>query len=319
MREMVSFLTPTIQAYVAYQTASACWNEISSEIMVRFERYCIENYPNASELTQEMVDSWCRQRNTETNNTCRSRIYPVVSFVRYLRKRGQTIIMEPIIPRREPSVYIPHAFTETELKNFFAACDNLPNISKAPEQQAQRIMIPVFFRLLYSSGIRTCEARMLRTEDVDLVSGVLNIRYSKGNQQHYVVLHDSMLELMRQYDNAIREIYPYRIYFFPAKNDSFHKRAWVQRNFRSAWNRHNIGHATAYQLRHHYAVVNINAWVGEGFEFDAKLVYLSKSMGHSSLESTKGYYALTPGLADIIEAQADDDLIIPEVLYDESL
>ena len=319
MRESTAYLASAVKAYVTYQTVSGQWNELSDEIMLRFDRYCRANYPDASELSQEMVDNWCRQRETETNNTCRSRIYPVVGFIRYLRKRRLTSILEPLIPKRESCTYIPHAFTEDELKNFFSACDNMPNMAKTLEQKAQEIMVPVFFRLLYSSGIRTCEARMLLTDDVDLMRGILNIRYSKGNQQHYVVLHDSMLELMRRYDDAICKLYPGRIYFFPANNNSFRKRAWVSKNFRSAWNRYNSRRATAYQLRHHYAVENINAWVGQGFEFDAKLVYLSKSMGHSSLESTKSYYSLTPGLADIIEAQTDDDFIIPEVSDNESL
>lgn len=89
---------------------------------------------------------------------------------------------------------------------------------------------------------------MLRVENVDLCRGIINIRYSKGHAQHYVVLHDSMLELLRIY-------------------------------------------ATAYAFRQHYAIENINCWTGEGFEFDAKLLYLSKSMGHSTLESTKYYYS----------------------------
>ena len=54
-------------------------------------------------------------------------------------------------------------------------------------------------------------------EDVDLDSGVVNIRYSKGHAQHYVVLHDSMLLLMRQYDGVIDKMYPERVYFFPAR------------------------------------------------------------------------------------------------------
>ncbi|MFQ9704807.1 MAG: hypothetical protein ACLR0U_28270 [Enterocloster clostridioformis] len=32
-----------------------------------------------------------------------------------------------------------------------------------------------------------------------------NIRYSKGHDQHYIALHDSMADLMRRYDSAIRE------------------------------------------------------------------------------------------------------------------
>ena len=73
-------------------------------------------------------------------------------------------------------------------------------------------------------------------------------------------------------------------------------------------------------LRHHYATENINRWVNEGFGFNAKLFYLSKSMGHSVLESTKYYYSLVPGMADILEEKTgmDFESIIPEVDYEKS-
>ena len=161
---------------------------------------------------------------------------------------------------------------------------------------------------------------MLRVKDVDLSNGIINIRYSKGHAQHYVVLHDSMLELLKIYDAAIRKQYPYRAYFFPARGNTFHTRKWVQTNFRELWNKYNSSHATAYELRHHYAIENINRWTGEGFGFDAKLLYLSKSMGHSTLESTKYYYSLVPGMADILEEKTgmDFESIVPEVDYEES-
>ena len=161
---------------------------------------------------------------------------------------------------------------------------------------------------------------MLRVEDVDLHSGIINIRYSKGHIQHYIVLHDSMLELLKKYDAAIRKQYPQRVYFFPAKDNSFHKRQWVQTNFRELWDKYNSSYATAYELRHHYAVENINRWTGEGFGFDAKLLYLSKSMGHSTLESTKYYYSLVPRMADILKEKTEMDFenIVPEVDYEKS-
>ncbi len=86
------------------------------------------------------------------------------------------------------------------------------------------------------------------------------------------------------------------------------------------WDKYNNSHATAYELRHHYAIENINLWTDEGFGFDAKLLYLSKSMGHSTLESTKYYYSLVPGLADILEEKTGKDFesIVPEVDYEES-
>lgn len=321
MSKFTSFLEPLMQAYVSYQKASGHWNEASYEPnLVLFDRYCKKLYPKAALLSQEMADGWCHKRDTEINNSCRSRIYVVVSFIRYLRKRGKTDVVEPAIPRKERCTYIPHSFTEAELESFFRACDCLHSVPCTPEQRSRKITIPVFFRLLYSSGIRTNEARMLRVEDVDLRNGILNIRYSKGHAQHYVVPHDSMLELLKRYDVAIRKQYPRRAYFFPARGNTFHTRNWVQTNFRELWNKYNSSHATAYELRHHYAIENINRWTDEGFGFDAKLLYLSKSMGHSTLESTKYYYSLVPGMADILEEKTgiDFDSIVPEVDYEES-
>ncbi|MBM3705902.1 MAG: integrase [Actinobacteria bacterium] len=316
MNKFTSFLAPLMQDYVFYQKASGHWNESSYEPnLVLFDRYLKKQYPKAFLMSQEMVDGWCYKRDTETNNSCRSRIFVVASFIRYLRKRTKTDILEPIIPRKERRRYIPHAFTDAELKNFFRACDSLPSVFHTPEQRSRKITIPVFFRLLYSSGMRTNEARMLRVEDVDLCYGTVNIRYCKGHAQHYVVLNDSMLKLLKIYDEAIRKQYPERTYFFPARDNSFHTRKWVQANFRELWDKYNSSHATAYELRHHYAIKNINRFTDEGFGFDAKLLYLSKSMGHSTLEATKYYYSLVPAIADILEEKTkmDFDSIVPEV------
>jgi len=316
MNKYTSFLAPLMQAYVSYQKASGHWNEASYEPnLLLFDRYCRKQYPEAILLSREMVDGWCHKRDTEANNSCRSRIYVVASFIKYLRKRGKTDVMAPDIPKKERRTYIPHSFTDTELINFFRACDGLPSIHLTAEQRSRKITIPVFFRLLYSSGIRTNEARMLRIEDVDLYHGILDIRYSKGYAQHYVALHNSMLKLMKRYDAAIRNQYPQRAYFFPARGNAFHTRRWVQTNFRELWNKYNSSHATAYELRHHYAIENINRWTDQGFGFDAKLLYLSKSMGHKTLESTKYYYSLVPGLANILEEKTgmDFESIVPEV------
>ncbi len=320
MNKFTSFFSPLMQAYVFYRKASGQWNETYEQNLVLFDRYCKKQYPEASLLSQEMVDGWCQKRDTEANNSCRSRIYVVASFIRYLTKRGKTDVMEPDFPRKERRTYIPHSFTDAELINFFQACDSLPSVPKTIEQRSRKITIPVFFRLLYSSGIRTNEARMLRVEDIDLCHGVINIRYSKGSAQHYVVLHDSMLELLKIYDAAIREQYTHRDYFFPARGNTFHRRKWVQTNFRKLWDKYNSSHATAYEFRHHYAIENINRWTDAGFGFDAKLLYLSKSMGHSTLESTKYYYSLVPGMADILEKKTgiDFESILPEVDYEES-
>ena len=76
MKEFLSFLGPQIHHFIRYRQASQRWNDSSyEENLMLFDRYCQENYPEDAALTQEMVDGWCRQRGTETNNSCRSRIY----------------------------------------------------------------------------------------------------------------------------------------------------------------------------------------------------------------------------------------------------
>ena len=46
---------------------------------------------------------------------------------------------------------------------------------------------------------------------------------------------------------------------------------------------------------------------------------MSKSMGHTTLESTKYYYSIVPGLSEIIKEQTENssEWMIPEVPLDE--
>ena len=116
-------------------------------------------------------------------------------------------------------------------------------------------------------------------------------------------------------DGAIGSLYHGREYFFPVAERGGRSTYWVWKTFREVWDSVNDFHATPYQLRHNYAVENINSWGGDCLESWDRLVYLSRSMGHSHLESTRRYYSIVPALADVIDdlaASAGDD-VIPEV------
>ncbi|MDW7657767.1 MAG: tyrosine-type recombinase/integrase [Bacillota bacterium] len=320
MREFHSFLAPHMKSFVDFRVASGCWNDTYESYLFFFDRYCVQLFPEKTSLTDDMVESWCAQRMTESSNTRRVRSFAIANFVNYLRERGATDVSAPVIPAQRRSTYIPHAFTDSELERFFRASDNMPmGKPNSLASRSRRIVAPVFFRLLYSSGIRTYEARMLTVEDVDLAQGVLCIRKSKGPNQHYVALHDTMVDLLRKYDHSIRAIYQKRVYFFPSIRGSFISKEWVAKTFRLIWSRANTSHAIAYEFRHNYAVKNINSWIGEGFGFYSKLVYLSKSMGHATLESTKYYFHLVPAMSNILQELTGSgfDDIIPGVPHEE--
>jgi len=321
MRKFHFIRADLIEPYREYCATIGSWTEHRFSCLISLDTYCRANWPYADELTQEMIDGWCSKRPNEQINTLAARSKPIKHFLRYLRDRGRTELRNPKVPAPRPSTYIPHSFTNEELNAFFYVCDHIEFSYQNDRKNCQnlRLTIPVFFRLLYSSGIRPTEARQLKRTDIDLKTGVVDVRKTKGANQHHIVLHESMRELMESYDEAITRIYPDREYFFPAKNGSFHPNYWVERHFKKLWGQVSGSSAVPYAFRHHYAVTNINQWVNEGFDFYDKLVYLSKSMGHCELEHTKYYYSLVPAMSSILESLTEDSFnsIIPEVATNE--
>lgn len=320
MSKYISCAADLFDRFETYQKASGKWNATVYELNLKsFDKHCRKEHPQATVLTQAMIDGWCAKRDTEGNNSNRARVQVVATCVKYLRTRGLCDLASPSMARKRANGYIPHAFTDKELGEFFAACDGItmPVFNKV--SRLRKIEIPVFFRLLYSSGIRTTEARLLRVEDVNLVDGILDIRESKGHAQHYIVLHDTMSDLMKKYDTAVGKIMPDRVYFFPSHTGCHHSRTWVSDNFKLLWNKGGHGRAVPYELRHHYATSNLNNWTGLGVEFNARFLYLSKSMGHCLLECTRYYYTLVPCLADIMLNLTNDSFneIIPEIDYED--
>jgi integrase len=314
MKELISFLKPLLERFIDYRIASENWCPTYEESIRYFDRFCREHYPESKELKQDMIDSWCSIRETEGPRSRNTRIHVLRAFVQYLQERSLSEVKPPEFLKERPSGYIPHPFSLKELSDFFHACDFLKPKDRTIASYARVLTVPVFFRLLYSSGIRTCEARLLRKVDVNLKDGVMSITNSKGSHQHFVVLHDSMLSLMANYDREISHLIPNRRFFFPKGEENHFERNWVQYNFSALWARCSFEHATAYELRHHYATKNINGWIGDP-EFNAKFCYLSKSMGHTTLESTRYYYSLVPQMANILQETNEESFnaIIPEV------
>lgn len=302
--------------FIRYRETSNAWNDSYAKTLLYFDRFCSDKFPGVSGITQEMVDGWCRQRDTESHLSRICRCQSMITLIQFLRERGLTEVSIPELPKCKPRGYIPHAFTDGELACFFDLCDSNVISARNPIQAIRALVVAVLFRLLYSSGIRTTEARLLLVKNIDLGQGILSIKDTKGHNQHYVVLHGSMLQLLLRYDESASSHYPDRKYFFPMNiGDKAFSADMLDYEFHKVWDRMSSAKAVPYNLRHHYAIQNINSWLDVGFDFHDKLLYLSKSMGHSSLESTKYYYSLVPSLANVIYEKTNEgfDGIVPEV------
>ncbi len=325
MSEYRSGFSESIERFVRFRSASGSWNEACYGLNIKlFDHFCADGYGSEEPLSQTMVDTWCVKRETETNRSRETRVKVVRTFVAYLRERGATDVLPPASLKPEPRTYVPYAFEEGELRRFFEACDSIKPYFGRRASTIRKLTVPVFFRLLYSTGMRTTEARVLERGDVDLEHGVVSIRKSKGYDQHYVAMHATMAALMASYDRAIDGLQPSRRYFFQSIKGSHYCREWVGSSFRALWEQANGSAPEApvpYDLRHHYAISNINSWADDGFETVGKLEYLSKSMGHRFVESTRHCCSIVPRLADVLRdrTEAGFNDIVPEVPDGEAL
>jgi len=280
-------------------------------------KWISNNYGEESLLEQKMFDEWCIRRPTETAKTCNNRINAVKELINFIHLKGLGTFNHPAnIKRNDPTNEIA-LWTEEEMANFFKACDEFRSKAYCPisayGQKLVSIIAPVFFRFLYSSGIRHMEARWLKCDNVDLTHGIVTLERTKGGDKRIIVLHDSMLELMRKYDQVISKEIPSRTSFFPNKNGGELYKNWVGYYFRKFWDKYNSNNkVVAYSLRHNYAIENINSWPHNGCIVTDRIVTLAKSMGHSNLSSTLYYYHLVPAFADIYEelmGQTINDII----------
>jgi integrase len=308
-RPFLSCLAKQFEEFVYSKRASQKWCQSYEENLHYFDNYCADQFPNASALTEEMLE-WCNERPTENGNSCKYRITVISNFVKYARKNGWTETAAPQMPSQKPCTYVPHAFTKDELIGFFKTCDrhviNAFNYQDYITSKLNKLELPVYYRLLLSTGMRTNEARWLKRSDVNLTEGVININQSKGADQHRVALHRSILKLLERYDEYMAKVMPDRTYLFPNKNDCFHRPAWAEYHFRIIWKEVSKEPARLYDLRSNYAVANVTRWKGLGFELHDKLLYLSRTMGHRHIRSTYGYFNLSPALADKIKSLTEE-------------
>ena len=91
----------------------------------------------------------------------------------------------------KPARYIPHIYSDQELAALFAQTDRC---HYCPEVPFRHLVMPVLFRTIYACGLRCSEARLLRVGDVDIDTGVLQIRDAKGGKDRQLPVCEPLRE-----------------------------------------------------------------------------------------------------------------------------
>ena len=317
-----SLIGTCIKNFIDQKRALGYPYQSSARILHHLDRIAYEKFPGESILTKEMCTAWLRLKPGEHPNGLLRRVTPVRQLGKYMKGLGHDAYVIPgHIPDRQIK-YEAHIYTDVELKAFFKAADHCP---PSPFSPTRRYVIPVIFRMLYCCGLRSSEARMLIREDIDLDTGKISVRESKGWKARIVYMNGDLMEVCREYDSIMESMHPGREVFFPNKDGNCFSKSILDQWFHEFWDKLPESKAVTgnparvHDFRHGYAVHRLNQWVRERQDINALYPYLSEYMGHSCYADTDYYLSLVEDFYPEMERMlsAVNDGILPEVCHEE--
>ena len=262
----------------------------------RFDAFTLQQYHDANTLTKEIVMQWCSKKSYEQQANLCSRVSVIRQFAIHLNNLNLGAYVIPKNHFKRGRKYIPYIYTQSELTQFFQETDKCHYCSQCPYRH---LIMPVFFRLLYSCGLRVSEARLLKMGDVDLKQGILTIRHSKKDNSRLVPMSDGLVQRCRDYSNQIHHPIEKEDYYFPIIDNHPMTRGNIYKNFRKFLWRAGISHGgrgfgpRIHDFRHCFAIHCLKKWCSEEKDLMVYLPILRTYLGHDSFNETAYYLKLT--------------------------
>jgi integrase len=315
-------LSDAIAVLVAEKRAVGYKYDAEARVLARFEAFSRREFPGLETLTEASVAAWiaaARLRDV-TPSTLQGLAVPVRELARWLGGQGVAAYLLPraVLPR--PARYVPHIYTDAELAALFGQTDRCHYCSEVP---LRHLVMPVLFRTIYACGLRCSEARLLRVADVDIDTGVLQIRDAKGGKDRQLPVSETLHKRLAVYHAQVAGQPGRREWFFPgARADQPLTLGNVYHNFRRFLWQAGISHGgpghgpRVHDLRHTMAVNNLRSWFAQGRDVGALLPVLQTYLGHSSIADTGYYLHLTaesyPDITTRVQQVIGD--VVPPVL-----
>jgi len=281
----------------------------------KFDAYCAERA--RSVFDRETVEGWVTAQLC-TSGRYRSWMSYIRDFGRWRRARGLADAYVLCDQWKAPFVAgHPYLLTQREIEAFFSAAAQLDTSSPWHWQAV------AFFMLMHSCGIRTCEARGLRGEHVDLSSPHIDVMWSKGNRSRRLPVTGDLAQVLAACNDASSARFDRsRKSFFVSSTGNPVTPAAVGVIFNRIWDEAGLARPAGqrprpYDFRHHFAYANVERWMTQGIDVAAMLPYLSTYMGHASVDSTYYYVHTSPDFMDsYAHITAEGGSPLPEVGFE---
>ena len=252
---------------------AAGYSPKSIVIYVREIRYLAAYYPDLPPQEwkeQQIIDYmlYLQKVHQASRSKCRLFAQSVAFFFRNILKRPYDLPSK-LYPRKE--FKLPTVLTVEEVKQLLAHCITLK----------QRCLI----ELLYSSGIRLEELRLMKMRDIEASQNRIRVNAGKGRKDRFSILSQKCLESLRNY-YLKHEVKP-KVYLFEGQiaGSPMHARS-IQHSVNEVYQKAGLGHKThkVHALRHSFATHLLDNGVD--------IHTIKELLGHSKIETTMVYLHL---------------------------
>src|SRR5579859_6507951 len=254
---------------------------------------------NMSILTTELALEWARQPADGSPARWGSRLSVARAFARHLHVLDPRHEVPPrdLLPAKRHRI-TPYLYSEADIIRLIGAAHSLrPRLRAATYE--------TFIGLLAVTGMRVGEAIRLERADVDWTEGLLVVRMTKFRKSREVVLHPTVVKVLRGYDRlrqrycpspsaanffvstvGHRLLYPnfYKVFSTLLLQAGLEPRSPQQPRPRP------------HDLRHTFAVNTLLDWYRTGVDPDDRMHLLSTFLGHSEPAHTYWYLSAAPEL-----------------------
>lgn len=287
----------------------------------RIDKFFCDSGLSEKQISKELCDLWCRKRSYERDSNHCSRVSGFRVFCKYIQSLGYQVYVPPRDLTKQPPKYDVHIFTDDELERFFRVVDTSQSVPSECPYRA--LVMPVFFRILYTSGMRVSELRLARLGDVNLEEGYIHVRQGKNHKDRLVPIHPDLVKKCISLKEQIHQTSSKDEFFFMLRPEREMKLFNVYHNFRRYLDKAGIPHTghgpRVHDFRHTYCVNLLRKWTEEGKDLMVYLPYMRTMLGHETFEETAYYLKLTaaafPSIRDSLDKAFPD--IIREVTFSE--
>jgi integrase len=291
-----------IADYLAVRRRAGFKLEVEGEQLRRFARFA-EQVDHHGTLTIRLAVQWASSSKCGRQLTAARRIELLRPFASYCRQFDPAT---EIPPRRlfggAHRRLTPHIFTDHEVTDLLAACDQL-----YPPGGLRGASCKTIFGLIAATGLRISEATALTRSDVALEQRLLHIRCAKFGKSRWVPMHPTTADALRRYvsdrdgDPLAGNTNAFFVFDYgrPASTRSVE---YAFKILRAALKWHARGDHPAprvHDLRHSFVCHRLEDWYARGLDVDRSILALSTYIGHVKVTDTYWYETATPELLAI--------------------